>query len=148
MKVYRLGRGEVDFPELVAETEPFAVDAVLLVADEKSLTDEQRDLLALYRRYGRPVVSSAEAAADLPRTNYRPIDCGFYDHFEAAIVQRRSVELEYLLPDGTPTTKTIRPLDLKTHRAEEYVLLEGDGWLRLDRIVSMDGTAAGESCSF
>jgi len=82
------------------------------------------------------------------RTNYQPIDCNFYDNFEAAIVQRRAVGLTYLDANGDSISETTLLRDLKTHRTEEFVLLASGVWLRLDRIVSVDGVAAGESCSF
>lgn len=77
---------------------------------------------------------------------YQPVDCGFYDHFEAAIVQRRLVTLEFLEPNGSSVTKQIRLLDLKTDSGEEFVQLEGGEWLRLDRVVALDGVAAGTNC--
>lgn len=83
-----------------------------------------------------------------PRTNYQPIDCNFYDNFEAAIVTRRMVDLAYLDPFGKELRVTTRLNDLKTKLTEEFVQLESGEWLRLDRIVSVDGEAAGASCSF
>ncbi|WP_020571786.1 hypothetical protein [Neolewinella persica] len=83
-----------------------------------------------------------------PRTNYQPIDCNFYDNFEAAIVTRRAVKLVYLDPFGKEITAATRLKDLKTKQTEEYVQLESGEWLRLDRIVRVDGEAAGASCRF
>lgn len=34
-------------------------------------------------------------------TDYKPINCGLYDHFEAAAVKREKVVLEILNDDGT-----------------------------------------------
>ncbi|MEO0734760.1 MAG: hypothetical protein AAFZ52_18130 [Bacteroidota bacterium] len=82
------------------------------------------------------------------RTNYQPINCNFYDNFEAAIVTRRAVDLVYLDPFGEEVTVTTQLRDLKTHRTEEFVQLASEEWLRLDRIVRVDGTAAGASCTF
>lgn len=84
----------------------------------------------------------------LPRTNYQPIDCNFYDNFEAAIVQRRSVKIEYRGLEKRPLRVETRLLDTKTHKTEEYVQFRNGDWLRLDRVVSVDGVAAGESCKF
>lgn len=84
----------------------------------------------------------------VPTAEYQPIDCGFYDHFEAAIVQRRPVTLEYFPADGASVTKKIRLLDLKTESGEEFVQLDGGEWLRLDRVVSLDGVATGTNCGF
>ena len=116
----------------------------------------------LLQRSGRPFIDFSEGdfKPDLlyteyldylrsaPRTNYQPIACNFYDNFEAAIVQRRVVELTYLNVDGSLVDQETLLRDLKTHRTEEFVQLASGEWLRLDRIVSVDGIVAGESCSF
>lgn len=81
-------------------------------------------------------------------TDYTPIDCGFYDYFEAAIVKRRPVELVYLQEDGTTITKTVLLLDLKTEAKEEFVQLQGGEWLRLDRVVALDGRVTASNCGF
>ncbi|MEL7161419.1 MAG: hypothetical protein AAFN92_11745 [Bacteroidota bacterium] len=83
-----------------------------------------------------------------PRTNYQPIDCNFYDNFEAAIVTRREIDLVYRDPFGKDIAIKTQLSDLKTHRTEEFVQLADGRWLRLDRIVSVDGVAAGASCRF
>jgi hypothetical protein len=54
----------------------------------------------------------------------------------------------YLDPFGKEVTAAIRLQDLKTKLTEEFVQLESKEWLRLDRIVSVDGETAGASCSF
>jgi len=89
------------------------------------------------------------ALSELPRTNYQPIDCNFYDNFEAAIVQRRSVKIEYRGVEKEVVLRVeTRLLDLKTKQTEEYVQFRNGDWLRLDRVVSVDGVVAGESCRF
>lgn len=74
---------------------------------------------------------------------YQPIDCGVYDHFEAAIVQRRPVELVYLDAAGRTVTVITPLFDLKTVAKEEFVLLPSGEWLRLDRVKSIDGVVNG-----
>lgn len=150
-----------EFIAYTSEVPPFAVDALVVFSGGDSV-DASVELL---QRSGRPVLNlhPAPAAAPenatklekwlsglahLPRTNYQPINCNFYDNFEAAIVQRRKVELEYRSTYGTPTKLSTRLKDLKTDRTEEYVQLENGQWLRLDRIISVDGEAAGASCRF
>ncbi|MFK8164677.1 MAG: hypothetical protein AB8H12_19680 [Lewinella sp.] len=134
----------------------FLVDAALFFSGADAGAKE------LLKRSGRPVIDFTKEPFDptllytdylsrlreLPRTNYQPIDCNFYDNFEAAIVTRRIVELVYLDPFGKETTAAIRLKDLKTKLTEEFVQLESGEWLRLDRIVSVDGEAAGASCNF
>lgn len=134
----------------------FGVDAALFFPGADAGARE------LLKRSGRPFLEFSEGTyvPDLlyteyldylrtsPRTNYRPIDCNFYDNFESAIVQRRAVELTYLDVDGDPVEETTLLRDLKTHRTEEFVQFASGEWLRLDRIVSVDGVPAGDSCSF
>ena len=69
---------------------------------------------------------------------YQPIDCGVYDHFEAAIVQRRVVTLTYLDASGQTVSKQVQLTDLRTENGEEYVQLAGGEWVRLDRVSSLD----------
>ena len=147
MNVYALPARD-GFPTLTAGTPPFGVDAVLLTAAPETLGKEETELLALYRRYGRPVAVEAAELTDQPRSNYAPIDCNFYDNFEAAIVLRRTVVLTYKLTDGSETTAPTRLRDLRTHLSEEFVQLEGGEWVRLDRVVAVDGVPAGTSCRF
>ncbi len=134
----------------------FNVDAVLIFAGADAGARE------LFLRSGRPVIDFTREDFDpqlfgtvyLPRleakarTNYRPIDCNFYDNFEAAIVTRRVVQLIVLDPFGAEVELTTRLKDLTTRLTEEFVQLESGAWLRLDRIVRVDGVPAGESCRF
>ncbi len=149
---------QVDLKPLTPEVAPFLVDTLVQFRFANLDSPEYKILL----RYGRPqlrilgVAPKPSAAYTdyiewgirFARTNYQPIDCNFYDNFEAAIVQRRAVGLTYLDANGDSISETTLLRDLKTHRTEEFVLLASGVWLRLDRIVSVDGVAAGESCSF
>lgn len=110
------------------------------------------------RRAGRPVITLAEkpvatikkeleAAVRAPRTNYQPIDCNYYDYFEAAIVQRSEVVLQYAMPNGEEMTEKMRLRDLKTVQSEEFLQLADGRWLRLDRVRALDGIPnTGEFC--
>jgi Rho-binding antiterminator len=143
------------FPE-VSVLPLFLIDAAIFFSGADAGAKE------LLIRSGRPVIDFTKESfvpdllytdylsrlRELPRTNYQPIDCNFYDNFEAAIVTRRVVELTYLGPFGKEITASIRLKDLKTKLTEEFVQLESGEWLRLDRIVSVDGEAAGASCRF
>lgn len=134
----------------------FSVDAALFFSGADAGAKE------FLKRSGRPFIDFSEGAfkpdllyteyldrlRSLPRTNYQPIDCNFYDNFEAAIVQRRPVDLVYLDANGESVLRHTRLRDLKTYRTEEFVQLASGEWLRLDRIVSVDGIAAGASCTF
>jgi transcriptional antiterminator Rof (Rho-off) len=139
--------------KLTQDVPPFKVDAVLVYGEELSV--EEKALLAKYERHGRSVHQVLEGESDFdylltgqPETNYHPINCNFYDNFEAAIVQRRTVDLAYRMTDDSVMRKATRLRDLKTHQTEEYVLLADGEWLRMDRVVSVDGVEAGASCRF
>lgn len=149
---------QVNLEPLTPEVAPFMVDTLVHFRSANLDSPEYKIML----RYGRPQLripgtdpkpSGAytdyiEWGSRFARTNYQPIDCNFYDNFEAAIVRRRPVDLEYLDANGERVLSNTRLRDLKTHRTEEFVQLASGEWLRLDRIVSVDGVAAGESCSF
>jgi Rho-binding antiterminator len=149
----------IEWHPLTEKIPPFDIDAVIVFSGSAKNDKYEKTLL----RYGRPVlrvgwIAVPDLAAVVEeyrthlgkwtRTNYQPIDCNFYDNFEAAIVQRRYVELEYLDANGEPVMKTTLLRDLKTHLSEEFVQLASGEWLRLDQIVSVDGLEAGASCRF
>ena len=80
-------------------------------------------------------------------TDYQPIDCGMYDHLEIAIMRRSTVELVYFAgEDREPTTVSTPLTDTRTENKEEFVRLANGEWVRLDRIVSLDGRAFHGSC--
>lgn len=77
---------------------------------------------------------------------YIPIDCNFYDRIEAAIVQRRTVQLEYRDAQGHPLSVSTRLQDTQTRKGEEFLLLPSGEEIRMDRILRMDGVAVPVSC--
>ena len=75
-------------------------------------------------------------------TDYRPIDCGFYDELEAAATQRRRVALQYFndlrqlcLESGVIDTFFIRD-------KVEYLRLKSNEEIRLDHVIRLDNTPA------
>ena len=163
-------------PQRLTTQPPYAVDALVLF-DRPPLPDAAVANYRTLLRYGRPVIrigrinlpidrnfmSNLLLISDFdegdeevfeswinqrPRTNYQSIDCNFYDHFEQAITRREEVSLAYLELDDRTSNTRVRLLDLCTHQQEEYVQLASREWLRLDRIVSVNGVAAGASCTF
>lgn len=70
---------------------------------------------------------------------YTPVGCGFYDMLEAAAVTRAGTEVRYLAADGTEALYSGRVVDVFSRGVEEFVLLEGDLLIRLDRLVSVNG---------
>ena len=82
----------------------------------------------------------------LPPQKYIPIDCGFYDRIEAAIVQRKTVRLEYLDTDGKNVQAETMLNNTQTAAGEEFLLLPSGEKIRMDRIVSLDGAPVPKSC--
>ncbi|MFK8054904.1 MAG: hypothetical protein AB8F78_02190 [Saprospiraceae bacterium] len=84
-----------------------------------------------------------------PRTNYQPVDCGYYDHFEAAIGRRQTQRIRLTCFGKSGETSAIQQLKLlgtKTWRKEEFVEVEGAGWMRADWVEMVDVSVDG-SCS-
>lgn len=163
-------------PTELAHQPLFEIDLLLLFAGEE-IPPEQRETCKLVERSGRPTIRfgavdlrlcrSRETsvimirdfiatdvdqylywAASRSHTNYKTVDCNFYDRIEEAITLRQSVHLEYLSASGNKISEDIHVIDTKTDRGEEFIQLEDSCWLRLDRIVSLDGVAAGGSCQY
>lgn len=53
---------------------------------------------------------------------YTPIDCGFYDRIEAAIVRRQTVRLEYRDTEGETVFTETTLQDTQTKDSEEFLL--------------------------
>ena len=70
---------------------------------------------------------------------YRPIDCSLYDHYEAWATLRTVVHLEHVSEDGTPHISEGRIVDLFLRGKEEWLRLDDDTEVRLDRIRSARG---------
>ena len=73
-----------------------------------------------------------------PRTNYRKVNCGWYDRLEYLILSRQILEVVISMPDGHDQRIRTGFLDTKTHRDEEYVQLSDTRWIRMDRVVSLE----------
>ncbi|GAA4496174.1 hypothetical protein GCM10023172_08990 [Hymenobacter ginsengisoli] len=75
-------------------------------------------------------------------TDYKPIDCGFYDELEALATRKKQVYLQYFndlrqLCQGPATFKTF-----VTREHIEYALLASGEEVRLDHIIRIDDTPA------
>jgi Rho-binding antiterminator len=75
-------------------------------------------------------------------TDYTPVDCGLYSEYELAILRRRRLRIYWHEADGQAHIDVLMPVDLRTRRGEEFLVLErGDGEsteLRLDRIARVE----------
>lgn len=76
---------------------------------------------------------------------YVPIDCNFYDRIEEAIVLRKVVRLEYSVNRETISVLTMLANTL-TKEGEEFLILPSGEQIRMDRIISLDGTPVPKSC--
>ena len=116
--------------------------------EEPPLIADNSNLLALDAYRVGDYETILAFVAGQPRTNYRPIECNFYDRFEAAITLREVVGLVYRGTMGREINVATSLRDIRTHQSEEFVQLADGQWVRLDRIVSVDGIPAGASCTF
>ena len=69
---------------------------------------------------------------------YQPINCGFYDYFEAAITLRKRVVISYLNANEEIVNKEITPINLINKNKEEFLLLDDGEKIRLDKITMFD----------
>ncbi|MEM1125350.1 MAG: hypothetical protein AAGI71_01770 [Bacteroidota bacterium] len=74
-------------------------------------------------------------------SDYIPIACSFYDELELRAMRGRQVKVTYLTADGLSTTRVARILDVFARGQEEFIRLEPDEEIRLDRLMSIDGLA-------
>lgn len=72
-------------------------------------------------------------------TPYIPINCSFYDYFEAFAVQRQIVTVVYLNEGGESIRVQSRIQDLFSREKVEYVLLENGTRIRLDYVEELEG---------
>ena len=138
------------------------VDLLLLSPWETISKNEDVTLLRwvlLLEKCGRPIYYGTEQSSLSeeqflqlslkPRTNYRPVDCGYYDHFEAAIIKRQAQRIRLTCFGESREKGAIQQLKLlgtKTWRKEEFVEVEGHGWMRADWVDMVDVRLSGQ-CS-
>lgn len=71
-------------------------------------------------------------------TNYKPIDCRYYDHLEAAASKREHVNLQYLSDIREFLTASGIINNIETKNGEEYLTLSTGEEIRLDRVVRLN----------
>lgn len=73
--------------------------------------------------------------------DYAPMDCAQYSRLELAILKRRALRLRWIWR-GITHLEVVHPLDLRTRRHAEYLMLSDAlnrrRFLRLDRIARFD----------
>lgn len=83
-------------------------------------------------------------------TDYRPINCSYYDELEAIATLKKVVSIVYRDEQGEEVSATTRITNLFTRKKEEFMVLENGTEFRLDRLVSADGKVVieGDACSW
>lgn len=75
-----------------------------------------------------------------PADAYRPIDCGVHDELLARATLGRPAELVYVGEDGVRHSVKDRIVDVFARDRAEYLRLASGLEIRLDKLVSLDGT--------
>jgi Rho-binding antiterminator len=70
---------------------------------------------------------------------YIPVSCALYDEFENAAVKKQECEIVYLEEDQEKSVKT-RISTFKSFERQEFMILEDGTNVRLDRVVSFNGS--------
>ena len=70
--------------------------------------------------------------------DYVPIDCGFYDRIEVAIMRGNSVQFAYVDHMGEAQMIQTRLLDTVQRADGEFVKLPDDLLIRMDRIIRIN----------
>lgn len=78
--------------------------------------------------------------------DYTPINCDFYDELEAAATLRRNVVVVWLRDDGKEEEVSARIADLYVREKVEYMRLDNNEEIRLDKLVSVDGKYPASYC--
>lgn len=81
-----------------------------------------------------------------PLDAYHPVDCGFHDILLHHATLRRPVEVVWD-EKGRKLASNAVIVDVYTHDGREFMRLDSGVVIRLDRLISVDGTAApGGAC--
>jgi Rho-binding antiterminator len=79
-------------------------------------------------------------------TDYRPINCSYYDELEAIATLRKKVTVVYEGSQGPITIKEVGIRDLFTKNKEEFIVLTNGLTLRLDYLIEVDGKPVIKAC--
>lgn len=79
----------------------------------------------------------------IQESDYTPIDCNFYDRLEAWSVQKELVNIQ-LTDDDKPVQGLI--IDLYIRNKVEFLKLDSEIEIRLDRIASVNDILLNGSC--
>ena len=79
-------------------------------------------------------------------TDYRPINCSYYDELEAIATLRKRVQLIYESENEPVTLESVGILNLYAKEKEEFVVLTNRQTIRLDYLVEVDGKPVIKAC--
>jgi len=71
--------------------------------------------------------------------DYRPINCNYYDELVLIAMRKKSVEVIYKNESSKELTIKSIIKDIITKDKIEYVVLEDDLKIRLDKLIQVDG---------
>jgi Rho-binding antiterminator len=79
-------------------------------------------------------------------TDYRPINCNYYDELEAIATLRKRVPIIYESKNGPITVEGVGIRDLYTKDKEEFLVLTNGQTIRLDFLIEVDGKPVIKAC--
>jgi len=91
-------------------------------------------------RGGAPPLDAVPAASD----DYRPVNCEFHDVLEAWATRRQAVRIEVQTTGGGTRSHVAVIADVVCQGGAEYLVLQGGGTIRLDRLVAVGSVSAAQ----
>jgi Rho-binding antiterminator len=79
-----------------------------------------------------------------PQTSYSPISCDFHDLLETLATTRQPVQIAFRDSAGRLQQRRATIADVYAKQGAEYLSIDSGETLRLDRLVTVDGTALAE----
>lgn len=79
-------------------------------------------------------------------TDYRPINCSYYDELEAIATLQKRVRVVYEGQDGPQTIEGVGISNLYSKEKEEFVVLTNGQIIRLDYLIEVDGKPVIKAC--
>lgn len=71
-------------------------------------------------------------------SDYKPIDCGFYDYIESAIIKKEKVDLEFYDEAGNSVKSKDLLIDVFSKDKVEYLKTYSGLIIRLDNLIKID----------
>lgn len=79
-------------------------------------------------------------------TDYRPINCSYYDELEAIATLRKRVTVIYQNDSAQVTLNGVGIKNLYAKDKEEFVVLTNGQTIRLDYLIEVDGKLVIKAC--